>query len=411
MVRLTLASISKHLTEDVIDKVFKLKTKSEDNVQCIDITRAAPAGEGLISAVYRIQVTSQSHTARFVAKGLVNDPVMRKSLDCHTYFKREALFFSTILPILCEIQKTSGAKERIQNFLPKCYGCHLDGKDDYILMEDLSEKECSSITEHITINERNLTLKTLAHFHSVSLALRIKKPDTFAKLANGLNEVYYNDTNRNWYAKYLQDAIDIDRKVVAEFEDPESVYYTRFNAVVDGDVYGQLIRIVNSRGDNPVFNHGDAWCPNFMCCKDKAIAIDFQSLRCSSPATDLAYFILMCGSLCCNKEEFQEAVGVYYKFLEYYLTDMGIDASTAFSFDTLKEELKKYGSYGLLASITSFPLLANERCDTLESREIKYSDLDRIPLQEFWPLTPIKQEEHKLRLINAVRVAVDVGII
>lgn len=411
MDRLTLATISKHLTEEVIDKVFKLKTNSEDTVQSVEIVRAAPAGEGLISAVYRIQVTGKRHTAKFIAKGLVNDPLMRKSLDCHTYFKREALFFSTILPILCEIQKTSGAKERIQNYLPICYGCHLDGKDDYILMEDLSEKECSSLSEHITIYERNLTLKSLAHFHAISLALRIKKPDTFAKLANGLNEVYYNDKNRNWYANYLAEAVKIDRKALAEFEDPKSVYYHRFNTLVNDDIYGQLIRIVNSRGDHPVINHGDAWCPNFLCCSDKAVAIDFQLLRCASPATDLSYFILMCSNLCRNKEEFLEAVQIYYKSLEYYLTDMGIDASKAFSFDMLKEELKKYGCFGILASITSIPLLANERCDNLQSFDMKYSGFERIPLVELWPLAPIKHEEHKLRLVNAVRVAVDVGLI
>ena len=411
MVRLTLATISKHLTEDVIDKVFKLKTHSEDNVQSVEITRAAPAGEGLISAVYRIHVTGRTNTAKFVAKGLVNDPLMRKSLDCHTYFKREALFFSTILPILCEIQKTSGAKERIQDYLPICYGCHLDGKDDYILMEDLSEKECSSITKHITLHERNLTLNCLAHFHAASLALRIKKPDAFAKLANGLNEVYYNDKNRKWYANYLAEAVKIDRKVLEEFEGPESVYFQRFNAVLNEDVYGQLIRIVNSRGDHPVFCHGDAWSPNFLCCKDKAIAIDFQLLRCASPATDLSYFILMCSDYCRTKEEFLEAVTLYYDSLKYYLTDMGIDAAKDFSFGMLLEELKKYGYFGILASITSIPLLANERCDTLQSFEMKYAGYDCIPLEELWPLSPIEQEEHKMRLVTAVRVAVDVGLI
>ncbi|XP_047040440.1 uncharacterized protein LOC124644861 [Helicoverpa zea] len=411
MVQLTLASISKHLTQDVVDKAFKLRTNSEDNVQSVEITRAAPAGEGLISAVYRIKVTGKNHEAKFVVKGLISDATLRKSLNCQALFEREALFFTTLLPILCETQIAAGAKERIQNYLPKCFDCHLDGNDDYILMEDMSESQCSAISVFPTVYERNLTLKSLAHFHAVSMALRVKKPDTFAKFANGLNEVYYNEKNRDWYASYLQESINIDKKVIAEFEDPERIYYKKFNAVVNDDLYGQLIRIVNSRGDHPVFNHGDAWCSNFLCCKDKAVAIDFQILRCASPATDLSYFIMMCSSLCQSKEEFWEAVEVYYLSLEYYLADMGVDASKVFSFHMLKEELKKYGSYGLLASVTSFPLLANERWDTLQSFEKKYPECERIPLEELWPLTPIKHEEHKMRLVNAVRVAVDVGLI
>lgn len=411
MVRVTLATISKHLTQDVMDKVFKLRTNSEDSVQSVEIERAAPAGEGLISAVYRIRVIGKKHTVNFIAKGFVNDLLMRKTLDCPTYFKREALFFTTILPILCEIQKTSGARERIQSNLPICYGCHLDGNDDYILMEDMVETECLPLSEMPTKYERDQTLKALAHFHAVSLALRIKKPDAFAKLANRLHEVYYNDKNRNWYAKYLQKAIDIDVNVLAEFLEPKSIYYQRFKAVVIDDVYGQMIRIATSRGDHPVFNHGDAWCSNFLCCKDKAVAIDFQLLRCASSATDLSYFIIMCSNLCRNKEDFFNAVDVYYRSLDYYLSDMGIDACKVFSFEMLKEELKKYGKFGILAALTSIPLMASNRCDTLQSLEMKYSGFDRIPLEELWPLTPIKSVEHKMRLVNAVRVTVDAGLI
>ncbi|XP_026746024.1 uncharacterized protein LOC113507333 [Trichoplusia ni] len=411
MVQVTLSTISKYLTEEVIDKAFKLRTNSDDSVQSIAISRAAPAGEGLISAVYRIQVNGKIHTATFIIKGIVRDPLLRKSITCDTYSKREVYFFSTILPILRKTQMISGAKENIQDIIPLCYGQYSDGSDDYILLADLAEAGFVSISELPTISEMNLTLKALAHFHAVSFALRIKNPDIFEEIAMELNELYYNEEKRNWYAKYFQNAIEINKSVLSEFESPESIYCQKYFSLVDGDAYGELMRVVSCRGEHPVFNHGDAWCCNFLCTKERAVVIDFQIMRCASPVTDLAYFIIMCSNVCQTKEEFLDAVILYYSSLKYYLGDMGIDASEAFSFDMLMEELKKYGKFGILAAITSLPLVASKRCDTLESFETLYSDLDSIPLEVLWELTPIKNEEHKKRIVNAIRISVDVGLI
>lgn len=411
MVQLTLSSISKHLTEEVIDKAFKLRTNSNDSVQSITISRAAPVGEGLISAVYRIQVNGKIHTAKFIVKGLVRDPLLKKSITCDTYSKREVFFFSTILPILCKTQKNSGSKENLQDIIPVCYGQHSDGNEDYILLADLAEAGFVSISEQPTIVEMNLTLKALAHFHAASFALRIKNPDVFEEIANELSELYYNDEKRNWYAKYFQNAIEINKTVLAEFESPDSIYYQKYFSMVNGDAYGELMRVSSSRGEHAVFNHGDAWCSNFLCSKESAVAIDFQLMRCASPVTDLAYFITMCSNVCRTREEFLDAVIHYYSSLTYYLEDMDIDASKVFSFDMLMEELKKYGRFGILAAITSIPLVASERCDTLDSFSSLYSDLDCIPLEVLWKLTPVENEEHKKRIVNAIRVTVDVGLI
>ncbi|XP_075991181.1 uncharacterized protein LOC142986551 [Anticarsia gemmatalis] len=412
MKELTLATVSKYLTEDVIDKVFKLKTASEDNVKSVEVTRAAAAGEGMISGVYRIKVTGSHHTANFVAKGLVQDTLLRKSLKCClNFFEREILFFSEILPVFKQIQNDLGAKERLQDSLPVCYAYHVDGCNDYIVMEDLSDRKFQSISETPELNERDTILKVLAHFHAVSMALRLKKPELFNKITGLIPELYYNEDNRDWYAKYLQSAINIDKNVIAEKEDNNSIYFKRFEEALKDDVYGQLIELVETPGDHPIVNHGDAWCPNFLFSGGKAIVIDFQILRCASLATDLSYFIVMSSNLCRTKEDFYEAVNIYYKGIEYYLTDMGLDPDVVFSFETLKNELKRFGKFGLLAALTSIPLTSNERCDVLQSFDVKYSGYDKIPLEELWQLSPITSEKHKMRLVNAVRVAVDVGLI
>lgn len=411
MVKLTLENISKRLTEDVIDRSFKMKTKSKDSVKSIAVTRAAPAGEGLISAVYRIHVTGSCYKTSFVAKGLVGDLLLRQTLRCTKFFEREVMFFAKILPQFIEVQKSSGAKENIQHNIPICYANHIGDGEDYILIEDLSESSCKAIAKP-TKKQRDLTLQALAHMHAVSIALRITKPAVFSELANKLTELYYNDDNRVWYAKYLQNAIDIDKYIMREFEEESSVYLKKFIDLVDNDVYGQLIELVATPKDNPVMNHGDAWLPNFLCSNQRGVALDFQLFRCASLATDLSYYLALCGNLCLTKEHFLEAVKVYYDYLDHYLSDMGLNTSEIFSWEQLWMELKKYGRFGILAALTSIPLLASsEKCDVGLSFEDKFGDVERIPLEDLWPLSPIEGVEQKMGLVNAVRVAVDVGLI
>ncbi|KAI5640358.1 ecdysteroid kinase domain-containing protein [Phthorimaea operculella] len=117
MLQSKLDIISRYFTEDVLDKAFKLKTGSQDVVKTIHISRAAPAGTGLLGAVYRIKVYGESHIASFVAKGMVQDPLLKRTLQTAKYFKREIEFFAIILPALMNVQKTAGGKETIQ---PTC---------------------------------------------------------------------------------------------------------------------------------------------------------------------------------------------------------------------------------------------------------------------------------------------------
>lgn len=411
MINLALVDISKHLTEEVINKAFQTRTGSQDTVKCIEVSRAAAAGEGLLSAVYRVQVTGHQHSASFVVKGLIADPLLRKTLDSNKFFKREVEFFTTVLPVISEVQPTLGAKERISLYLPICYGSYHDGIDDYILLEDLSESDCRSVSETPSNEEKNRVLKTLAHFHAVSMALRIKSPEKFNEIANSLPELYFNETNRDWYSTYLRNAIDVDRKVMAEFEEADSVYYKKFNEVLSQDLYGQYIATVTTRGKHPVLCHGDSWAPNFLCSRDRMVMIDFQIVRCTSLATDLAYWIMMCSNHTTVKQDFLDAVDMYYSALAYYLQDMGLDTSKVFSRATLDQELKVYGKFGFLASLTSLPLMTSENCDGSVSIADKFPGVEKVPLERLWNITPIANQQDKLRLRNAVRVAVDVGLI
>lgn len=410
MIQTTLSEISACLTESVVEKAFKEKTNSQDSVKFIEISRAAPAGEGLLSAVYRIHVTGYKHSATFIIKGLLNNLILRNTMRCTNFFAREGKFFTDILPALIEVQKSSGAKECIQDYTPKCYSCCIDGENDYILIEDLSAAGCVSVSEYPTEFERNNVLKTLAHLHAVSIALRIKRPDVFQKIVEEIPELYYTESNRNWYSIYLKNAVDLDREVLREHFEPSSNYYKKFDDVVTNDLYGNIIKSLRSSVDHSVLCHGDAWCPNFLCSKEKTVAIDFQLYRAASLATDVTYLILMCSNLCNEKQDFLDAVEIYYNELAYFLKDMGLEASEVFSRANLYEELNKYGRFGFMACLSSIPLLAGERFDAVTSTLNMVPGQDRLPLENLWKLTPIK-DGHKIRVVNLVRVCVDLGLI
>lgn len=409
---LTLKDISSRLSLDIIDNIFKTRSNSNDCVKSVKVTKAAPAGEGLISAVYRIHVTGSVHKASFVAKGLTSDIQLRRTLRCHKFFEREIVFFSEILPQFMLLQKSLGCKENIQRNIPICYSYYLGHNDDYLVLEDLSETFCKSVAKP-TKKNRDAILKVLAHLHAVSIALRIHRPRVFYNLVNKItDDIYYNDDNRQWYAKYLQNAIEIDKQALKDYECESSVYYKKFLETVNIDVYEQLVNIVSSySGKHLVMNHGDAWLPNFMYSEERAVAIDFQLFRCTSPVADLTYYLALCSNHCPTKEAYNEAINMYYNHLEYHLSDMKLNAKMALPREDLDEELIKYGRFGLLAALTSIPLLASDRSDVGLLNRDKFEGLDRIPLEELWKLNPITDEYDKKTLVNALRVAVDVGLI
>lgn len=410
MTQLTLQEISVHLTEDILQRAFELKIRKKDTILSLELSPAAPAGSGLIGAIFRIKVKGKDHSATFIAKTLVRDPLLRKSLPSEIFFERETFFYSQVLPALGKVQKSSGAKEMIQDFIPICYAYHCDGISDYILLEDLSDCDYSAVSIHPTIYERNKILKTLAHLHAVSMGMRIKKPEEFAKLKNSLFEFYYTETRRELYTNYLKGALDLDLEALKKIEDPTtSIYYKKFFEIASNDPYGQLVDLLRN-SDHMVFNHGDAWPLNFLCSKEKVVAIDFQLLRCTSPVADLSYFLMLSLNTCPTKEEFIGVVRLYYDYLLHYLKDMGVD-NKVFSWHDLNSELKKYGKFGLLTASTSIPLLGSERCDVLENFEEKYLGMETIPLEVLWPLSPLSTVHQVTNLINAVRVMVDLEFI
>ncbi|XP_049884733.1 uncharacterized protein LOC126379833 [Pectinophora gossypiella] len=412
MVQKLLLEISNQLTVDVMDRAFKLKTGSQDWVKHMEVTRAAPAGTGLLGAVFRIKLYGENHIATFIAKAMVQDRLLRKSLQPEKYFEREVRFFSEVLPMLKEIQKSAGAKENIQNIVPICYAYHCDGVNDFLLLEDLRERNCVAFSDNPTKCERDAILTTLAHLHAVSMALRVKKPIDFAKLANVLHDVYYTDSNRAWYSVYFQNAIDICLKTLAEFEDPTtSVYYNKFLKLVSDDPYELLIKIASNQSIHPAINHGDAWIPNYLGTGNKAVAIDFQLARCTSPVTDIMMFLSMNCRELRNKSDAFDDMKVYHNALAYFLEDMGLNADEVYSWKDLKQDLKVFGKFGILTSLTSIPLICSTRCDVLGEFEKKYSGLDKIPLEELWELTPFQTIEEKKYLVKSVRNAVDMELI
>lgn len=407
MAQLTLQKISVHLTQAVVQRAFHLKIGKEDTIQSLELSPAAPPGSGLIGALYRIKVKGKNNSTSFIAKTLVRDPLLRKSLPSEIFFQREIFFYLELLPALVKVQKSSGAKEMIQNVVPICYACHCDGISDYILLEDISY---SAASIHPTACERNKILKTLAHLHAVSMGMRIKEPEEFVKLKNSLSELYYTENRRQFYANYLKKALELDLEALKKVEDPSrSIYYKKFFEIVSNDPYGQLVDLLCS-SDHMVFNHGDAWSPNFLCSKEKAIAIDFQLARCTSPVADLSYFLLLSINSCPTKDKFIEVVRLYYDYFVHYLKDMGVDDGV-FTWDDLNSDLKKHGKFGLLTASTSIPLLGSERCNVLESFEEKYAGMETIPLEILWPLSPLSTVHQITNLKNAVHVMVDLELI
>lgn len=109
--------------------------------------------------------------------------------------------------------------------------------------------------------------------------------------------------------------MEIYLEALKKTEDPStSIYYKKFFEIPFNDPYAQLVDLL-CNSDHIVINHGDAWSQIFLYSNKKAV--DFQLVRCASPATDLIYFLMLSLNSCPTKEEFIAVVRLYYDYYVY----------------------------------------------------------------------------------------------
>lgn len=88
--------------------------------------------------------------------------------------------------------------------IPRHLDSVMDGKNDYIALEDVCLLGYEPISRQNCMNEDEckIVLRTIAKFHAISFAYKDQRGEEFLKSMENLRETYFSKEHWSWYKRF-----------------------------------------------------------------------------------------------------------------------------------------------------------------------------------------------------------------
>ncbi|XP_056636819.1 uncharacterized protein LOC130445278 [Diorhabda sublineata] len=278
----------KDLTTLLSDKFIPKKVVGEPK-----ISRLLAKGENFGSEMLKVDFVLEDEQGTreemyAVAKILPESELFRNIFNVQVTYTNEMAFYEVIVPTLQQFQKSLGIKEIIDCF-PKCYATRKNilgnsdtiTNDAVIILENLQVLGFRNWDKRagLDLDTTKLILRDLALLHGVSLALKIKDPNTFEEKIKRYC-VPYNPSHH--------DIIPILKLIIEENKD--------LAHLSEKYVGWGLSPLSPINEPFACLTHTDLWTNNTMqkLVDGKATLnklVDFQVYQYGSPATDIFFFL------------------------------------------------------------------------------------------------------------------------
>ncbi|CAG9764146.1 unnamed protein product [Ceutorhynchus assimilis] len=345
----------------------------------VTITGSSEKGDGYVGDITFITaniVTSEGETKDLelvIKHGKLND-ILRKVMPVRAAFEREIYLYAKIIP---QLQKFLDEKnvELSSQFLPKCYGTLLYDNEEVIILENLKAQNYDLYNRYQPLNmdHLKLTLAIYGKWHALSFAYQDQNPEEANKLFGNLQDLMV--TLLKAIDNYMTDIQEVFHTILQEKNEVELIEGIKKQIPDFHTTFCQLSSELEN--EKCVFLHGDCWNNNFMfqydANKSKPEAVkflDFQISNFRPPVFDLAYHIY---SVTSEKElqHFDELLKIYHDSLSKTLKDLGSDTDSIYSYEDLKQQWKKFSSYGVMMASIVLPLALSSKEDTLDIGDMK----------------------------------------
>ncbi|XP_055913239.1 uncharacterized protein LOC129946895 [Eupeodes corollae] len=352
----------------------------------LQLEEGSSKGDNYVGVVHRLNISYEEKESENVRKSkkvgmFVKVPPTniqrRNQFFARPCFLREALMYDEFLPLLAKFQQSKGINPEVDGFKEHaiCYKSLSDELHEAIFMEDLGNKGFRMNDRFVdpSLEIVKLIMKALGKLHALSFALKDQCPDEFAKFRD-IEEILKR--NDKFFVDYINGLKEMAIEALSNEGDEK--YLQFFKSFIEKKpLYNRMTELTEGFRAEPyaVMNHGDCWNNNILFKYNNETAvdiklIDWQISRFSSPACDLSYYIFPCTTKPLRDLYYQEIMDVYYSELAQFLKKLGSDPEVLFPRPALDDQLKRFGSFGVIMSLMLIP--------TLTAKADNVPDLDEI---------------------------------
>ncbi|RLU27117.1 hypothetical protein DMN91_000916 [Ooceraea biroi] len=437
--RVDLSEINVKFTEQVLtDILCKAYNGTEIKLTDWNFGEGFAKGDSYLSTVNKGKVygitqddSKQQVRVNFVIKSIPKNVGRRKTFRSAEFFRNEIIFYTKASIQRISLYTTYSSQRvvpKFENFLaqrgqarllciPRYLASYMDGENDFIVLEDAS---ClgfgpASRQSCIDLAECAMTVKTLAHFHAISLAYRDQEKTEFAEIASCLEETYFTRQHWSWYEKLHERCVNIAKHALAN-EYPGSEAERRFNSYEFGALFHKT-RELCERRDAPtsVVSEGDCWAPNFLIRdvgqdQKEVLMLDFQLARCVSPVCDLSFLLYSCTLKSFRDQHFDNILRLYHSELSDAIKLLGSDPERLYPLDLFMKEVKDHFIFGLVFSLEAIPFALLDPSQSFDLDVIIKGD-EAMNVGDVMAVSNITTSSGRRRLADVIAHAVDNGYI
>ncbi|KAL7286199.1 hypothetical protein TKK_0019533 [Trichogramma kaykai] len=329
-----------------------------DELTVLDLRQTAlvPMGENYGSSILKIDLVvkrkadAAEEKLGLVAKMSPATAFQQEMLNVKASMLKEIYIFKDLMPLYQEMQREVGVPEKdVIDVLPKYYGSRLSldpsnreeaDLDAVLLMENLRCRGYETMDRKTGMGyaHAKMAISKLAEYHALGLALRIKKPEIFAK-ARELIDIIPFETNTEVFAGMGEQIY----KTICN--DPRTaIHKDLIKKQIDDNANFECFYNMDALEPWLTLSHGDFWVNNIMFKNDNGKPIDiklidFQIAYACSPMKDLPYFLTGSLSIETIDQHFEDLIDVYHETLLDTLRTLKCDTAP-FAREKFDEQLR-----------------------------------------------------------------------
>lgn len=252
-----------------IQEWVKLATQHTSFVNYkIEMGRTTINGDGFLGNISFVKVINLAKNCsekclHLVIKSSKESTILRNEFPLQDCFEKEIYIYDIVMPVYEYLQKSKNVNDLL-HFMPLCYASQKTGKNEVLILEDLSVKgfKLWNKLSPMTFDHINLCLEAYANWHALAMALRAKSRTQFRELAN--------QHHLNIQSHFITKTEMLDLQFEMHKAQCSKVFgkdFARNNKTLSfskDEVKYALIDILFEDQDDHVILHGDSWNNNFM---------------------------------------------------------------------------------------------------------------------------------------------------